>query len=429
MNRQSSVLGFIRSRLFGFLLLMVASIIGVACSDQSQLSDAVVVDWSSPAGVGSVSPNLSLDLDGVPILSWMKVSEDSVALEYSRWDQTQWSEPVEVGRGSDWLVNRADFPSVVQLSESLWAAHWLVMRDPSVFAYDVVIGLSTNGGITWNTSLTPHLDGTLSEHGFVSFFTDDQDVGLVWLDGRKMVGGSHADHGSQATKSDTGMTLRSTKITAEGALFQPQIIDGLVCDCCQTDIAQTDDGAIVVFRNRTEDEHRDIYYSRMVDGNWSESKPVASDQWLIAGCPVNGPSVAASAGRTAVAWYTEAKGYGQVKLAVSEKNSDTFMPALEISSGDSVLGQVGLAAIEDGGFIVSWMTFTEGTKGELRLGYLDGSGHFGPSVVATNIGITHLAGLPQMVAFGDRVILSWTGGDKSNKSVQVVSLDQSLIKK
>jgi hypothetical protein len=33
------------------------------------------------------------------------------------------------------------------------------------------------------------------------------------------------------------------------------------------------------------------------------------------------------------------------------------------------------------------------------------------------------------VAFGDRVILSWTGGDKSNKSVQVVSLDQSLIKK
>jgi hypothetical protein len=165
----------------------------------------------------------------------------------------------------------------------------------------------------------------------------------------------------------------------------------------------------------------------MVDGNWSESKPVASDEWVIAGCPVNGPSVAASAGRTAVAWYTEAKGYGQVKLAVSEKGSDTFKPALEISSGDSVLGQVGLAATEDSGFIVSWMTFKGETKGELRLGYLDGSGHFGPEVVATDIGFTRLAGLPQMVVFGDRVILSWTGGDKSNKSVQVVSLDTSLI--
>lgn len=427
MNRQLSVLGVIHRRLFGFLLLMVTAIVGVSCSDQAQVPEAVIVDWSSPAGAGSVSPNLSLDLDGVPILSWIKVSEDSVALQYSRWDQTQWSEPVEVSRGSDWLVNRADFPSVVQLSESLWAAHWLVMTDPSVFAYDVVVGLSTDGGTTWNNSLTPHLDGTHTEHGFVSFFADDKDVGLVWLDGRNMTGGSHTEHNPQSMKSDTGMTLRSTKLTAEGTLFESQIIDGLVCDCCQTDIAQTDDGAIVVFRNRTEGEHRDIYYSRMVDGNWSESKPVASDEWVIAGCPVNGPSVAASAGRTAVAWYTEAKGYGQVKLAVSEKGSDTFKPALEISSGDSVLGQVGLAATEDSGFIVSWMTFKGETKGELRLGYLDGSGHFGPEVVATDIGFTRLAGLPQMVVFGDRVILSWTGGDKSNKSVQVVSLDTSLI--
>jgi len=429
LSRQSSVLSVIHSRLLGFFLLMVTSIMGVGCSEQSQVAETVGPDWSSPAGVGSVSPNLSLDLDGMPILSWMKVSDDSVALEYSRWDETQWSEPVEVGRGSNWLVNRADFPSVVQLSESLWAAHWLVMTDPSVFAYDVVIALSTDRGTTWNTPLTPHIDGTLTEHGFVSFFADKQDVGLVWLDGRNMVGGSHAEHDGQSMKSDTGMTLRSAKVTAEGVLFQPQIIDGLVCDCCQTDIAQTDEGAIVVFRNRTEGEHRDIYYSRMIDGHWTESKPVASDEWLIAGCPVNGPSVAANAGRTAVAWYTEAKGYGQVKLAVSEKGTDTFMPALEISSGDEVLGQVGLAAVEDGGFIVSWMTFSEGTKGELRLGYLDGSGHFGPAVVAADIGFTRLAGLPQMVAFGGHIILSWTGGDKSNKSVQVVSFDKSLIEK
>ena len=100
-------------------------------------------------------------------------------------------------------------------------------------------------------------------------------------------------------------------------LFETQIFDGLVCDCCQTDIAQVDKGAVLVFRIRTEGEHRDIYYSRLINGRWSESKPVASDEWLIAGCPVNGPSVAASSAQTAVAWDTEGKGYGQVKLALS----------------------------------------------------------------------------------------------------------------
>jgi hypothetical protein len=359
----------------------------------------------------------------------MKVSEDSVALEYSRWDKTQWSDVVEVASGSNWLVNRADFPSVVQLSESLWAAHWLVMTDPSVFAYDVMVGLSTDGGITWNTPFKPHTDGTLTEHGFVSFFADDQDVGLVWLDGRNMSGGGHSKHDTEPMSADSGMTLRSIKITTEGALFEPQIIDGLVCDCCQTDIAQVDKGAVLVFRNRTEGEHRDIYYSRLINGRWSESKPVASDEWLIAGCPVNGPSVAASSAQTAVAWYTEGKGYGQVKLALSEKGSDTFMPALEISGGDAVLGQVGLAATDDNGFIVSWLTFSEGVKGDLNLRHADADGVLGPAVVVADVDFTRRAGLPQMTVFDDRVILVWTGGDKSNKAIQVVSLSQSVIEK
>ena len=419
-------------KLRGFLnvvALLCVVVAGVGCSDQSHTSQTALADWSSPAGARSVSPNLSLDLEGVPILSWMKVSEDSVALEYSRWDETQWSDVVEVASGSNWLVNRADFPSVVQLSESLWAAHWLVMTDPSVFAYDVMVGLSTDGGITWNTPFKPHTDGTLTEHGFVSFFSDDQDVGLVWLDGRNMSGGGHSKHDMEPMSPDSGMTLRSAKVTMKGALFEPQIIDGLVCDCCQTDIAQVDKGAVLVFRNRTEGEHRDIYYSRLINGRWSESKPVASDEWLIAGCPVNGPSVAASSTHTAVAWYTEGKGYGQVKLALSEKDSDTFMPALEISGGDAVLGQVGLAATEDNGFIVSWLTFSEGVKGDLNLRHADSDGVLGPAVVVADVDFTRRAGLPQMTIFDDRVILVWTGGDKSNKAIQVVSLPQSIIEK
>ena len=128
----------------------------MSCTDHSPQENRVS-EWSSPAGENSVSPNLSLDLNGMPILSWLKVAQSSVALEYARWRGDGWSAPIIIASGNNWLVNRADFPSVVQLNESLWAAHWLVMTDPAVFAYDVFVSLSRDGGVTWEPPLSPIL--------------------------------------------------------------------------------------------------------------------------------------------------------------------------------------------------------------------------------------------------------------------------------
>ena len=396
----------------------------MSCSPQESSNEK----WASPAGDNSVSPNLSLDMEGLPILSWMKVDEGLVALQYSRWTGTQWSDPITVASGEEWLVNRADFPSVVQLSQSLWAAHWLVMTDPSIFAYDVAISLSRDGGKTWTDSVAPHTDGTFSEHGFVSFFAEGDDIGAVWLDGREMTGGHGKTVAVEAVGSAiNGMTLRSTKMAFDGSVYEDQIIDGLVCDCCQTDISATPTGPIAVFRNRTEDERRDIYFSRMVNGRWMKSKPVAVDDWEIAGCPVNGPSVAANRDKTAVAWYTQAKGFGEVKFALSDNGTDVFLTSINVDSGDGVLGQVGLAAAPEGGFIVSWMTFIEGTAGELRLRYIDNDGVAYAPIVGSKIDMTRKAGLPQMVLFQDKAVLSWTGGDGSNKTVQVAEMSIDLL--
>ena len=393
----------------------------MSCTDHSP-QENFVSEWSSPAGENSVSPNLSLDLNGMPILSWLKVAQGSVALEYARWRGDGWSAPIIIASGNNWLVNRADFPSVVQLNESLWAAHWLVMTDPAVFAYDVFVSLSRDGGVTWEPSFKPHTDGTLSEHGFVSFFTEGDDVGVVWLDGREMEAGHGHKEMSEPNQGELkGMTIRSTKVAADGSIFQEQIIDNLVCDCCQTDVAQSNQGPILVFRNRTENERRDIYYSRMTNGRWSESQPVAIDDWNIAGCPVNGPSVAVNGQTTAVAWYTKAKGYGEVKLALSKTGDGLFGAALEVESGDAVLGQVGLAPTQSGGFLVSWMTYIEGTAGHLKLRHFDAAGIAGPTIITEEIDFTRKAGLPQMVLLGDLAVLSWTGGGESDKKIIVAT--------
>ena len=142
---------------------------------------------------------------------------------------------------------------------------------------------------------------------------------------------------------------------------------------------------------------------------------------------MNGPSVAANQNKTAVAWYTQAKGFGEVKVALAENGSDDFDSPINIDAGEDVLGQVGLAPLEEGGFVVSWMTHTQDTFGELRVQYINDSGTTSPSVVAAEISNTRIAGLPQMVLTAESIVLAWTGTSKLQKSVQVLMTSLNVL--
>ena len=54
----------------------------------------------------------------------------------------------------------------------------------------------------------------------------------------------------------------------------------------------TADGPVVVYRDRSEQEIRDISIVRLHDGKWSQPSSVFEDNWKINGCPVNGLSFA-----------------------------------------------------------------------------------------------------------------------------------------
>ena len=68
----------------------------------------------------SYSPYMSKDFNGRPLMSWIEKEADLSLLKYSVWEKDHWSNPVLVSQGEDWLINRADFPSVVQMSEDTW---------------------------------------------------------------------------------------------------------------------------------------------------------------------------------------------------------------------------------------------------------------------------------------------------------------------
>jgi hypothetical protein len=390
-----------------------------ACSgDGDSPGDGATTDFGSlisidvPATEGSGEPYLSSDGDGL-WLSWLEPAGEQWALRVAPVGSDAVGPVQTVVERDDFFVNWADFPSVTALADGRLAAHWLQRGGAETFNYGVRVAWSDDEGATWSEPWTPHEDGTGTEHGFVSTLPqDDGRLGVLWLDGRL-----YAD-GPQGAATDE-MTLRFRVSDGMGGHGSEQVVDDRVCDCCQTGAARTADGWVVVYRDRSEDEVRDIYAARWVDGVWSPGRPVHRDGWHIAACPVNGPSVAASGERVAVAWFTGASDAPRVSVAFSDDQGETFTEPVRIDDGDPV-GRVDV--LMDGqGALVSWMEATSGGA-ELRLRRVGADGTLGALRVVTTMAAARAAGFPRMVRHGGDLVFAWTDAAGDEPRVRAARL-------
>jgi hypothetical protein len=356
---------------------------------------------AAPAAPGSGEPNLTLAPDGRVLLSWIEPSgEESHSLRFAtRPKGGAWSEPRTIAEGRGWFVNWADFPSLAALPDGSLFAHWLAKSGPGTYAYDVRVAASRDGGKTWSAPVVPHRDGTQTEHGFVSMTPwSARAMGLVWLDGRKTVGTTHEGRGDE-------MSLVHSTLDGEGRLGPETLLDGRVCDCCQTDAASAEGATVVVYRDRSEREVRDVSVVRFADGRWSEPWPVARDGWEINGCPVNGPAIAAAAAKVAVAWFTAANQKSRVNVAFSTDAGATFGAAIAVDDGRP-LGRVDVVLLGDGAVLVSWLEQAE--KGtELRVRRIAPAGARGEALTVADSSAARSSGFPRMVESDGEVVLAW----------------------
>jgi hypothetical protein len=306
------------------------------------------------------------------------------------------------------FVNWADLPAVTPIGSGSLLAHWLSYVADSPYAYQILTAFSLDDGSTWSTPGSPHTDGTATEHGFVSFYSAGNGTGLVWLDGRET--------------PDEGMTLRSATLNTDGDLSSELLIDDLVCDCCQTDVAVTDAGPVAIYRNRTDEEVRDIYVSRFLDGKWQAGTAISDDGWVISGCPVNGPSIATEGDRVAVAWFTAADNKPKVKAAFSTNAGKSFSKPVEIASRGTS-GHVGIAMIDRHSYVISWMESDKDGSYEINLRARTADGQMGR---VQTVGRTSVArNVPQMTRVGDKLILAWT--DELSDLSKVVSVQVPIL--
>jgi hypothetical protein len=373
---------------------MLALLSGCTVDEMPEPAVPDVVRIEVPAGSQSSSPNLAVGPDGTAVLSWLEADGPGHALRFSVLTDSVWGNARTVARGEHWFVNWADFPSVVPISPALWAAHWLVSQPAGGYAYDVSVALSADSGQSWSEPVMPHRDGT-------TLYPRDAGVGLVWLDGRNMVDESGDDIAA------SGMTLRSATLSPDLMLSGELLVDGLACDCCQTDVALTSEGPVAIYRDRTAGEIRDIYVSKYLGNRWQDVRPVANDNWEIPGCPVNGPVIAAQEKTVAVAWFTAANGVPRVQAGFSDDAARSFATPIDVARGET-LGRVGIAMLSRGQIAVSWLRKTAPESAEVCVRRVSADGQLGPVHVISSGRDVASFSVPQMVRTGDALVLAWT---------------------
>lgn len=400
-----------------FLLLLLAALL-VACGGgegetatpatppSPKAAAPAVETLDSPAPEGSYAPELTRAGDGV-ILSWLEEvepeSERTARLRWARLGPRGWGAVGEVPVGAQLFANWADRPAVVETAPGELVAHWLQMVGDGTYAYGVAMAHSSDAGASWQEAGWLHEDRSLQEHGFVSWALGSGELWAVWLDGRAM-----GDGGPMQLRA---LALDPASPTGEGPDAAGEVLDERVCECCDTDAALGPAGPVVVYRDRSENEVRDVGVVRRTAAGWSEPALIHDDGWVIHGCPVNGPAIAADGERLAVAWFTlGADQVPRVRLAASNDGGRTFAPPVTLAEGEDAgnpLGRIDLVFGPAGNAWVSWLVQRSDDRAEIVLASVDPAGQPGPARVVTETTPSRAAGVPRLERAGDRLVVAW----------------------
>jgi len=242
---------------------------------------------------------------------------------------------------------RGDPPTIAVAPDQTVFIGWTARLETEAgHATEIYVSASRDQGRTFGQPVKINDDKVPAEHGMHSLaIGTDGRVYVAWLDERnvapmpatdqKMKEGTSGHHMESnrevfmASSGDGGRSFSANKRVASDA-----------CPCCKTALAVGGDGRVYVsWRQVLPGDFRHIAVASSNDQgqSFTEPKIVSDDQWMLAGCPVSGPSLLAGAdGRLRVLWYSAGKN-GETGLYASESTDagKTFGPRLLVSKGQT----------------------------------------------------------------------------------------------
>ncbi|MEP0262941.1 hypothetical protein [Dokdonia sp.] len=378
---------------------------------QEILSESLFEKIESPSKGKAHLPKLVAQ-NGTLHMSWVEEEDSLAILKYATYKNDVWTSPKTITSGTDWFVNWADFPALAINGETV-LTNILQKSDQGIYDYDIKLNLLSGDEVVKSNFLL-NTDGVAAEHGFVSMRPYDDGFYVTWLDGRDT---------KNEKKEDNQMALRAAIVGLDGTIREDSEIDARVCDCCNTAIAITYNGPVVVYRDRsdTEEEIRDTYIVRWVDGAWTTPKAVYNDHWKLNGCPVNGPAIDTQEENLVVTWFTASGDDARVLVIFSQDNGATFGIPVRVDAGKAI-GRVDTTFLQDGSALVSWLE-PRGEEIVLQAMRVYKDGHSDDPITITTTSAQRASGFPQLEVIGSKVYAAWTDLQGDQSTIEVVSFE------
>lgn len=372
----------------------------------------------SADGVDAAEPTTAVGSDGSFYVAWVNHEAKQADVMLGRFDANGKAAgaPVrvnpEAGVATAW---RGDPPSVaVAKNGSVYVVWTARVEADGKKGTELYLSTSNDRGQTFAAPVKINDDKTPAAHGMHALdVADDGRIYVSWLDERNVAApkpstkadGHHMESNSElfiADSSDGGRTFsRNRKVGAEA------------CPCCKTALAVAADGTVYIsWRHVLPGNFRHIAVTSSSDAGATFSKPVivSDDKWMLQGCPVSGPSLAAEGGVLKVLWYAAGEGNAPgLYVAESKDKGQSFSPR-QLLAQEGVRGTPVLAA--NGSADVAIWEMTGGAAAETKFRKL--ANESAPVSVGTN------AELPAAVAGKDGLFVAYVSKVKEKRTVWLV---------
>ena len=350
----------------------------------------------TPTNKNSLAPNLC-SFGNHFVLSWIERNTDGEArLQMATWNGSEFDEIRLIAKSKGMFANWADIPSLVEAPSGDLYAHWLNRISNETYAYGIQIERSIDHGKSWQSLGWLHNDTSATEHGFVSLIPENRHVRAFWLDGRQM-------------KKPTGKMMLRTAILDGNEIKSENMIDDDVCTCCPTGAIQLPGGSAVVYRDRLPQEIRDISLVHLKNDAWSKPSRIQNDNWVMPGCPVNGPSIATNGDIIAVSRFTVIKNKAKIILRLF-KDGQTAS-GKEITLDENIpVGRCTTVCSKDAVYNI-WIGVDK-KQTVLRMAEVSLSGKIKRKITLVPIDKDRSSGMPRAIFSNNYLWVSWTGSNQ-----------------
>jgi hypothetical protein len=337
--------------------------------------------------------------DGTLWLAWMAGGQVSVAS--SKDEGHSFSAPVLVTNGPldlDWGPDSR--PKIVIDRNGGIALAFSIFKDKA-FNGQVLYTRSADGGQSF-AALQPITPSNESQRFEALALDADGSVFAAWLDKRNRVPAQQNGQKYEgaglffASSNDGGATYSESRLAQDN-----------ICECCRLGLAFAGPGhPVIAFRNIFEDSMRDHAIVTFTDpATPGEVHRVSQDDWRIAACPHQGPSLAISTvGTYHVTWSTNGKVRKGLFYAHSRDGGRTFSNPLQVGQPDRNPSRPYVIAGSQDTALV-WKEFDgEKTTVKLMASQDDGESWSEPKAISST---TDASDHPLLVSDGRRTYLSW----------------------